>query len=365
MKILHVETGRHFYGGAQQVVYLMDGLRRHGVENLLVCPPGSEIRARAGESASVIPVRCGGDLDAAFAWRLRRVLRREQPDLVHSHSRRGADTWGGIAAALTGVPAVLSRRVDHAEPAALAALRYRPYRRIIAISANVATVLRKSGVSGERVRIIRSAVDSPFFDRPPSRDVLKEEFGVDGDEFAIGAIGQLIPRKGHRYLLEAMAAVVRQAPNARLVIFGRGPLQADLEARARRLQLGRAVRFAGFRPDLDRYLAAFDLVAHPALREGLGVAMLKAAAAGVPVIAFDVAGAREAVLDRRTGLLVGPGDADALAEGILTLMENETLRQSCGEAARQRARREFSLDAMVNAHRQLYESVLAGEDDAG
>ncbi len=93
--------------------------------------------------------------------------------------------------------------------------------------------------------------------------------------------------------------------------------------------------------------------------------MLKAAAAGVPVIAFDVAGAREAVLDRRTGLLVSPGDTDALAEGILTLMGDETLRESCGEAARQRARSEFSLGTMVNAHRQLYESVLAGEADAG
>lgn len=365
MRILHVETGRHFYGGAQQVVYLMEGLRRQGVDNLLVCPPDSETGAHASRAASVIPVRCGGDADTAFAWRLRHVLRRERPDIVHCHSRRGADTWGGIAAALAGIPAVLSRRVDHAEPAFLAALRYRPYRKIIAISTAVAAALGKSGVAAERVQVIRSAVDAAPFDHTPPRRLLKEHFGLGGEEFAIAAIGQLIPRKGHRYLFDAMAAVARQAPRARLVVFGRGRLQPDLEAQAARLNLGRTVQFAGFRADLDRYLAAFDLVVHPALREGLGVAMLKAAAAGVPVIAFDVAGAREAVLDRHTGLLVEPGNADALAEGILTLMGDETLRRAYGEAARQRARSEFSLETMVNAHMQLYESILAGGKRAG
>jgi glycosyltransferase involved in cell wall biosynthesis len=365
MRILHVETGRHFYGGAQQVVYLIEGLGRQDVDNLLVCPPESDISRRARDAVSVIPVPCAGDLDAAFAWRLKRVLSREKPDLVHCHSRRGADSWGGVAAALAGIPAVLSRRVDHTEPALLAALRYRPYCKVIAISASVAGALRKSGLADERLTIIRSAVDAAPFSDPPSRDLLKEQFGVAGGDFAIAAIGQLIPRKGHRYLLDAMAAVARHAPRARLVVFGQGRLQADLEAHAGRLNLGRTVQFAGFRHDLDRYLAAFDLVVHPALREGLGVAMLKAAAAGVPVIAFDVAGAREAVSDRRTGLLVKPGDADALAEAILMLLGDDALRRSCGEAARQRARSEFSLQTMVTAHMQLYESILAGGKHAG
>jgi glycosyltransferase involved in cell wall biosynthesis len=102
-------------------------------------------------------------------------------------------------------------------------------------------------------------------------------------------------------------------------------------------------------------------VVHPALREGLGVSMLKAAAAGVAVVAFDVAGSREAVVNGRTGILVEPKDTVALEQAILTLAENAMLRRACGEAARKRMREEFSIDTMVDKHVELYESLLNGQ----
>jgi hypothetical protein len=142
MKIVHVETGRHFYGGAQQVIWLIEGLAARGIENLLVCPPDSEID-KIARSAS-IPVQnlgCSGDLDLKFAWRLAKLAGSAKPDVVHCHSRRGADFLGGHALALKGIPAVLSRRVDHTEPGFLAKWRYRPFRKVIAISENIAAVL--------------------------------------------------------------------------------------------------------------------------------------------------------------------------------------------------------------------------------
>jgi glycosyltransferase involved in cell wall biosynthesis len=356
---MHVETGRHFYGGPQQVDYLLRGLEGAGTDNTLVCLPGSELDARVrARGGRVFNLSCVGDLDLSFAWGLRKILQRERPDLLHCHSRRGADFMGGIAAATLKVPAVLSRRVDHLEPAWLARLRYRLFRRVIAISDNVAAVLRENGLGEDRLTVIRSAVDFERFQNPAELDGIRKEFGIGATDPVIASIGQLIPRKGHRYLLEAMALLRRRVSNLRLVVFGDGRLEEALKAQAAELELGAAVHFAGFRDDLDDYLGRFDLIVHPALREGLGVSMLKASAAGVPVIAFDVAGSREAVISRETGILVTPKDSAALAEAILHLVRNSALRRKYGEAARQRMRREFSIEAMVDRHLQLYASVL-------
>jgi glycosyltransferase involved in cell wall biosynthesis len=360
MKILHVETGRHFYGGAQQVIYLLEGLQRQGVDNVLVCPPDTEIDSQARQlGVKVFNVASAGDLDLTFTWWLRKIANWERPDVVHCHSRRGADFLGGIAVAMAGLPGVVSRRVDHPESELIARFRYRPFRKVIAISKNVAAVLRENGVDDARLTIIRSAVDVERFQAPPARRELLEEFGLDEKNFIIASIGQLIPRKGHRYLLEAVAGLARKMPRARLLVFGKGNLQAELQEEAVRLDLEGTVQFPGFRRDLDRYMGAFDLVVHPALREGLGVSMLKAAAAGVPVVAFDVAGSREAVVSGRTGILVPPKDTSALEQAILTLAGNAMLRRACGEAARRRMREEFSIEAMVGKHVELYESLLS------
>ena len=367
MKILHIETGRHFYGGAQQVIYLLNGLRQRNVDNVLACPPGTEVdkRARAA-GAKVYNVASAGDLDISLTWWLMKIMSWEKPDVVHSHSRRGGDFLGGMAAALARLPAAVSRRVDHPEPQWIAKLRYRPFSKVIAISENVAAVLRENGVDEERLAIIRSAVDVERFQEPPARKELLDEYGLNDDHFIIASVGQLIPRKGHRYLLEAMAGVTRRMPRARLIVFGQGHLEAELVEQSSRLGLDDVVRFAGFREDLDRYMGAFDLVVHPALREGLGVSMLKAAAAGVAVVAFDVAGSREAVANGRTGILVTPKDAAALEQAILTLAKNATLRETCGRAARHRMLEEFSIETMVDRHMELYASLLTerGNDEA-
>ena len=366
MKILHVETGRHFYGGAQQVIYLVDGLRRKNVDNVLACPPGTEIDVKAREAgAKVYNVACAGDLDLSLTWWLVKIVEWEKPDVVHCHSRRGGDFLGGLASAVARVPAVVSRRVDHPEARWIAGLRYRPFRKVIAISENVAAVLRENGVGEERLTIIRSAVDVDRFQEPPARRELLEEFGLTDGQFIIASVGQLIPRKGHRYLLDAMANLSRRMPRARLLVFGQGKLESELVEQASRLRLDGIVHFAGFREDLDRYMGAFDLVVHPALREGLGVSMLKAAAAGVAVVAFDAAGSREAVINGRTGILVPPKDTRALEQAILTLAENRMLLHACGQAARRRMRDEFSVDAMVGRHLELYRSLLGEPEPDG
>jgi glycosyltransferase involved in cell wall biosynthesis len=202
MKILHVETGRHLYGGPQQVIYLIKALSDLGHDSTLVCPPGSGIDSAARTAGiSVRNLFCAGDLDLPFAYRLAQYIAESKPDIVHCHSRRGADILGGLAASFADVPAVVSRRVDNTEMRLVAALRYRPFRKVIAISEAIAAVLRDRGVEPERLTVIRSAVDVAAFAESGDCAAFRCEFGIPDGAVVIAAAGQLIPRKGHSYLL--------------------------------------------------------------------------------------------------------------------------------------------------------------------
>ncbi len=190
MKILHVETGRHFLGGPQQVVYLINALRERGHDNTLVCPPDSGIDGVARMAGiRVQNLFCAGDLDLPFAYRLSQFFKEQKPDLVHCHSRRGADLLGGLAASYADIAAVVSRRVDNTEMRLMATLRYRPFQKIIAISEAIAQMLREHDVEEERIAVIRSAVDSEAFAAEPDYDKFREEFGIDelsGGEVKLG-----------------------------------------------------------------------------------------------------------------------------------------------------------------------------------
>ena len=360
MKILHVETGRHFLGGPQQVIYLIDALQARGVDNILVCPPDSGIDTVAREHGiRTQNLFCAGDLDLPFAYRLTQFIKAEKPDIVHCHSRRGADVLGGLAASFADVPAVVSRRVDNTELSLVAGLRYRPFRRVIAISEAIADMLRAQGIEDLRLEVIHSAVDTDAFDRTAGCEAMRTEFGIPDDAFALVAAGQLIPRKGHRYLLQAVSELKLTHPNVRLVIFGDGYLNNQLRDQAFTLGLGDVVQFAGYRDDLDSFVSCFDLFVHPALAEGLGVAVLKAAAAGLAVVACDAGGVGEAVVDGETGLLVPPEDPAALRDAIAALIDDDERRQAFARAGRERMQKHFAIVTMADKHMGLYESLLA------
>ncbi|MEW6676311.1 MAG: glycosyltransferase family 4 protein [Pseudomonadota bacterium] len=357
MKVLHVEAGRHLYGGARQALYLLEGLHAQGVRNVLVCPPGAAIAAPARDFALVEELPLGGDLDLGMLWRLHAALGRHRPDLMHLHSRRGADIWGGLAAAWARVPCVLSRRVDNPEPRWLAGIKYRLYDRVVTISEGIRQVLLAEGVPDEKVTCVRSAVDGASIPTGCDRATFLRTFDLPEGATVIGVIAQLIPRKGHRYLFAAMPRLRDRHPGLRVVLFGQGPLEAELRAQVQAQGLQKEVVFAGFRTDLANWLSCLDLVVHPADIEGLGVSLLQAALAGVPVIATRAGGMPEAVEEGVTGLLVDPGDVTGLQRAIERLLDDVPLRQALGRQGRARMLAEFSVQAMVAGNLAVYRSL--------
>jgi glycosyltransferase involved in cell wall biosynthesis len=345
------------------VLLLLRGLKARGIENTLACTAGGAIAAEAArQGLNVRGLPMHGDLDLMFVPRFARLLEELGPDLVHVHSRRGADRLGGLAARRAGVPAVLTRRVDR-PIGPLAALKYRNYDRVIAISTAIRRQLEGAGIAPARLALIRSAVDPQLLEPAWSRERLAREFALDPRGQLVGCIAQLIPRKGHDLLIQAWRDVARACPGARLLLFGQGPLEARLRRSIRAAGLDGSVILAGFRADLPAFIGRLDLLAHPALEEGLGLAVLEAEAAGVPVVAFRAGGVPEIVADGRTGYLVRAGDVQALGIALTELIQNDARRRAFGEAAWAWVAKEFRVADMVSAHLTLYKELT--ETDPG
>jgi len=359
VRVLHVEGGRNLYGGAQQVLYLLRGLKERGLQSALVCPQGSALAEAAAPFADLYPMSMAGDLDLRIIPGMRRCIRSCRPDLVHLHSRIGADVMGGIACRLEGVPVVHSRRQDNPEHRLAVALKYRLHDRVIAISQGIGNVLLSEGLPASKLRVVRSAVDWERFARPCRRTEVCARLGVFPQARLVGVVAQLIERKGHHFLIEALPSVVREFPDLRVIFFGKGPAEEDLRRRIAAAGLADHVLLGGFRKDLPDILPCLELLVHPATMEGLGVSLLQAASAGVPVIASDTGGMPEAVRDGVNGLLVPPGDVPALGRALSTLLRDRELARRLGEEGRQLMRREFSVDAMVEGNLAVYRELIS------
>jgi len=359
MKVLHIETGRHLYGGAFQVCYLLEGLVKAGIENVLVCTRGSGIAAAAAPYATVEAIPMRGELDILFPLRLRRLIRHHRPDIIHVHSRRGADLWGGLVARSSRTPSVITRRVDNPEWPPFARYKYAGYDRVVTISEGIRKVLLSEGVPPDRVTCIHSVVRAEQYRHAPDRGWFAEQFGVPADAPVIGVIAQLIRRKGHAYLLDITPRLLERFPGLRIVFFGQGPLCDELKAYVSSHGLGRQVIFAGFRDDMPQVLPCLDLVVHPALMEGLGVSLLQAAAAGVPIVGTRAGGIPEIVRDGVNGRLVEPGDREGLYEAVSELLASSALKRQFGAAGRELVQQEFSVDHMVARYRELYGDLVS------
>lgn len=359
MKILHIEAGRFLYGGAQQVAWLTHGLSERGVQNVLVCPEDGAIRNAVAEGTIIHALPMRGDLDLGLIARLTAVIRAESPDIVHIHSRRGADIFGGIAARLAGVPCVLSRRVDNREPKWLAPLKYRLYQRVVVISEAIGRVLVECGVNRDSISAVRSAVDAQSYDLPSDSQWFRREFSLPEGETTLGVVAQLIPRKGHRFLLKVLPELLLKYPNLHVLIFGQGPLRSELSEEVARPEYCGRVQMVGFRDDLRRVMPNLYAVVHPAEREGLGVALLQASACGVPVIAAEAGGIPEIVLHEQNGLTFDVGDVEKLRQHIDLLLSDPSLRKSLGAQGRVLANSAFSIDTMVEGNLRVYECLLS------
>lgn len=351
-------------GGAErQLVELANGLDPTRFAPSVACvveggPLAQELAARQ-IPLSIFDARGLGGL-LSFVQHTRRLA----PDIVHSFLF-GSNIIGSFAATIAGVPIVITSRRSlgffkdgrpHYDLLQRVANRFTDVVVANAEAVRIDTIGRE-GLDPRRVRVIRNGVDLARFsgaaDTSATRAALRG--GVGGDGPLVVVVANLIPYKGLEYFIEAWREVLRRMPDACAVVVGEGPARGELEERS--ADVARKLRFVGSRDDVPAILAASDLVVQSSLYEGFPNAVLEAMAAGRPIVATDVGGTVEAVVQERTGLLVPPRDSAALAGAMLHLLTDRAVAQRFGQAGRERVEAEFSVPQMVAKYEDLYTSL--------
>jgi glycosyltransferase involved in cell wall biosynthesis len=378
-------------GGAQEHVYsLVTGLQRdrYDVEVVSLSDGSATRRLRAAG----IPVTIVNETDDGAAARaLAALLSRRPPHVLHNHMFRAevVGTRAALALSEAGFPrpyvvsTVHSSRVRSAEDRALLRALTPHMDRLIAVSNAIVSKLEsegrasRSGESGPRIDVVYNGVDLSRYREQEACCTLPEEYGFPEGTPLVGVVARLEPEKGHRTLLEAWPKVLREVPEARLLVVGDGSRREELERFAeelgllgepcegdacvgtRRARPAAKVIFTGSRDDVPAVTAALDIAVLPSYREAQGLAILEAMALRRPVVATRVGGIPEVIDDGRTGLLVPPHDPDALARAIVRLLTDHPLADTLARAGHDLVYDRFCVERMVESIQAIYDEGAA------
>jgi glycosyltransferase involved in cell wall biosynthesis len=350
-------------GGAERVLAQLAGdLASEGCPGVAFLPrQGEGWLGRELEAAGVVvdhfhlerPLSpaCARDLAAAF--------RRHNVSLAHSHEFTMA-VYGACAAWFAGIPHVVTM---HGSRYYAERWRRRLALRVsLDISGGVVAVSRPLAEHLSRDLHFRrgrvTVIPNGVRPRPHQRSTLREELGLRSQAPLLLSVGNLYKVKGHRFLIEALATLRHELPDVHVAIAGRGVEEGGLRELAISRGVGERVHLLGLRGDVPNLLAAADIFVMPSLSEGLPLALLEAMFAALPVVASDV-GEIATVLDEGSaGVLVRPGDSEALAGALRTLLRDRVGARKLGERAARRAASEYDLRSTVARYAGVYAAVL-------
>ncbi|MFH0796693.1 MAG: glycosyltransferase family 4 protein [Candidatus Omnitrophota bacterium] len=379
MKVYHLIT-RLIIGGAQEnTLFTCYQLASRGHDVVLLTgpalgPEGSLLEDARAHSLKIflIPflrrqINPFYDLPSLLA--IRRILLRERPDILHTHSTK-AGILGRMAAGI--IPH--RPKVVHT----VHGLPFHPYQNrllnnfyitaekmvapftdaYISVAEAMTTKNLASGVGKkEQYSTVYSAFPVEEFVRARQyRKEVRRRYGFQENDIVIGKIARLFHLKGHEFLLPAFQAVRKEFPQSKLFLVGDGILRPELERMAESLGIRDAVVFAGLLPpeEIPRLVSALDLLVHVSLREGLPKAVAQALASGVPVVASDVDGTKEVVIDGITGYLVPPKDTPALSSAILSSLRNPEKSRIMAQTGQKFIRENFTVEKMTARIEEIY-----------
>jgi L-malate glycosyltransferase len=359
-----------FYTGGteRQVIELIKGLDRDRFEvNVGAFRPGGQMEFHLtceNIQVNYFPIESMYSTNSLRQLgRLRRFLIRNRIDVMHTFSLMG-NTFGTLGGLLARVPIIISSRRDMGVmiPRFYGPLQTSLSRQVDQIVTNADAIKRKmvekERIDPDKIKVIYNGVDINRFsiDRSIGAEV-RRELGISDRAPVIGIIAEIKPVKGHIYLLKAVRRLINSVPDLRLLIIGDSidpATRVDIEASARELGLKDQAIFLGRTQEIPRLLAAMDISVLPSLSEGVSNTILESMVAGVPVVATNVGGSPEIVLDGKTGLIVPPADSEALADAILRLLDSPELASRLVANARSMVLSRFSNETMVETYEDLY-----------
>lgn len=370
LRILHVVDSLEF-GGLERVVTdlaIEQKSRGHdvGVFSILRTDGFRQCLEAAGIRVDVAAKQA--TMDTGVLWRIRQAVRARRMDVVHTHNfvpsyyAAAATRFAGDGCVLVNTCHNMGTRLSDRK------LRWL-YKASLGVTSRVALVgdmvrnhLVATGmVPADRAITVFNGVPVARFGADAARRAsIRHALGIPPQALVLGCVGRLVALKNHRFLIDRMPRLRQAVPDIALVIAGGGPLEGELRAHVRALDLEDRVWILGPRTDTAELLSAMDVFVLPSLTEGLSIALLEACAAGLPVVATAVGGNPEIVTDGVTGRLVEPGDAGALHDALLQLATDAGMRHRLGGSARRWVEAHGSVEAMQQRYHALYLDALDG-----
>ena len=335
---------------------MLDFVRQQGVEPIII--------------PELVADSLIGPRDLVALWKLVRVIRRYQPQIVDTHTAK-AGFIGRLAGALTGVPVRVHTFHGHVLQGYYSTTKNAIFRRveralarvstrIIAVSDRVRHDLIEYGVApSEKISVIPLGLElSPFLNCRTLRGSFKQELGLAETTLLVGIVSRIFAIKNHALFVDAAARVTKEIPNARFLIVGDGVLRVEMEERAKRLGLDGRMIFTGWRRDLPAIYADMAALVVSSNNEGTPFSAIEAMAASVPVVGTRVGGMPDLIRDGTTGLLVPPGNVEAMSAALVSLLRDPDRRHRMGEAARADVEQRFTVNRMLDETHALYEACL-------
>ncbi len=300
------------------------------------------------------------------AFELRRIINNRQIDIVQTFHIK-SDFYGAVVAYLSGVKYIISSKRDVGDLKSdfhffLNKLVRRITKRYIVVAKAVGEIVkRREGVPADKMEVIYNGVDLNKF-RPPGAAELhksKAKLGLSESDFIVGTVAMMRPEKNHDVLLRAFEQSLTKINGMKLVIVGGGLLFEFYNNYVQQKGLEKHVIFTGFVDDVRPYLRAFDVACLvPGSNEGFSNSIIEKMAMGLPLVVSDVGGNAEAVVDGYNGFVIPSDNSDRLTEALVYLAKHPEERKEMGARSVQRVRDLFTLEGMVTAHEQLYESIM-------
>jgi glycosyltransferase involved in cell wall biosynthesis len=301
-----------------------------------------------------------------------RLIKRIKPHIVHTHTSK-AGVLGRVAAYLAGVPVIIHTphgHVFHSYYGYIVTKMIVFVERILSLMTDKITALTERerdehlecGIaSTNKYIIIHSGVTlQQIMNTNIDIEKGKKKLGIPQNSNVIGAVGRLVPVKGHKYLVSAAKKITKEFDNAVFVFVGDGYLESKLERQAESLGIRDNIIFAGWRSDVIDVLDLFDILVLPSLNEGMGKVLIEGMALGKPIVASSVGGIIDLVKNGDNGILVPPRDSDGLSDAILNLIRNKKLAQELGKNGKAKVYPEYDTTVMIRQIEDLYESLLNG-----
>ncbi|HEX2054828.1 MAG TPA: glycosyltransferase family 4 protein [Actinomycetota bacterium] len=350
-------------GMGEHMLDLASEFVAHANVSLMAWPTvgGSHLLERA-EAMGVRTLALPRPRDPAFGEVITLFLSANPVDVFHIHVGTGRENFDGARAARrAGVPVVIQTqhlpwlmRDPRKRNRLVQALE--PVDHVIAVSEAQRKTYERVGLPQDRFTTIPNGIR-------PRRDALgrlaaRQALGLEPDQLVVLVIGRLTDAKGQTYLVQAVPSLVRRFPNLAVVLLGRGPSREHLLRQAAALAVSGTVRLAGYRPDARLLLDAADVFVLPSQQEGMPLAVLEAMDAGIPVVATNVIGTSEVVVDGETGILVPPRNPKALAAAIEELLSDTGRRRLVGAAGRRWYLERFTASRMADETARVYARLL-------